>query len=296
MDLILKVSGQITSNNFAEFKKQAENYINSLTKTFQTDNDFAQAEQEVKQLKVLEDKTKLAIDNVLAGMADVSSLIEAAREIAEQFRQERLKRDKLVKEKKEEIKQQHINSVFLEIEKMYDSMESDIKQALLVKIPLLSLKTRLTDSIKGKKTLDSIEKSLSTEKMAIAYEINTASQQLKQRLALIPDEYGYLFADKIQLVVSEENLENIISSRIEEEQRRKKNVEISKDNHEKTETSPTETSSTTEINSSTSKVEDDINSYIITISLNTSHHEAIRIARELRDKFGDCVKLKHGGQ
>lgn len=115
LELILSTESKVLSTNIDSFKQQAEKYIASLTQTFETDEDFGRAKEEAKTLKELEDKTRTVIENVLNGNQEIATLIDTAKEIAERFRTERLIREKLVKTKEAEIKQQLAEQAITEI-------------------------------------------------------------------------------------------------------------------------------------------------------------------------------------
>ena len=112
-ELILSTESKVLTTNIADFEKQADAFISTLTSNFETDDDFLAAKEEVKILKELEDKTRLAIKNAVGG--DIKKLVETAESIAERFRQERLARDKLVKIKESEIKAKIVDDAVAEI-------------------------------------------------------------------------------------------------------------------------------------------------------------------------------------
>lgn len=100
-DLILSTESRVLSTNITDFEKQSDQFLATLTQKFESDEDFAAAKEEVKTLKEIEDKIRNSIK--LAQSGEIAKLIESAEKIAEKFREERLKRDKLVKAKESEI-------------------------------------------------------------------------------------------------------------------------------------------------------------------------------------------------
>lgn len=66
-ELILSTESKVLTTNIADFEKQADAFISTLTSNFETDDDFLAAKEEVKILKELEDKTRLAIKNAVGG-------------------------------------------------------------------------------------------------------------------------------------------------------------------------------------------------------------------------------------
>ena len=129
-ELILSTESKVLTTNIADFEKQADAFISTLTSNFETDDAFLAAKEEVKILKELEDKTRLAIKNAIGG--DIKKLVETAESIAERFRQERLARDKLVKNKESEVKAKIVNDAIAEISDIRHKLPktSDISLAL----------------------------------------------------------------------------------------------------------------------------------------------------------------------
>lgn len=140
-ELILSTESRVLSTNIVDFEKRADQFLSTLTNKFETDDDFVAAKEEVKTLKEVEDKIRVAIKSAQNG--EIADLITSAENIAERFRQERLKRDKLVKEKEAEVKANIINNAFEHISKVRYGYESDISLALERTMPKSDIQTRL---------------------------------------------------------------------------------------------------------------------------------------------------------
>ena len=139
-NLVLTTESKVLSTNIVEFEKQAEQFLATLTNKFETDDDFAAAKEEVKTLKEVEDKIRAAIKSAQSG--EIAALIASAENIAERFRQERLARDKLVKLKESEIKQNIINGALDEISEIRSKYESSVSLALEQTIPKSAITNR----------------------------------------------------------------------------------------------------------------------------------------------------------
>ena len=220
LDLILSTESRVLSTNITDFEKQAEQFLSTLTQSFETDEDFGRAKEEAKILKELEDKTRAAIKNAQQG--DINELIAQAEAIAERFRQERLSRDKLVKEKEASFKDNIANAAIIEILDTRNSAcgESAISLALEFTMPKDTLKKRINDATKNKRTIDGLTKAVNAEKALVLAELMSEIARLPSRLKLIPISHEYLFSDAVKLIAGEEDLEEIVAQRIEEEKQR----------------------------------------------------------------------------
>ena len=220
LDLILSTESRVLSTNITDFEKQADQFLSTLTQSFETDEDFGCAKEEVKILKELEDKTRAAIKNAQQG--DINKLIEQAEAIADKFRDERLSRDKLVKAKETEVRQSIAEEAIAEIMDIRHKTcnESTISLALEITTPKNEINQRMQLATKNKRTIDSLVKGVTAEKNLILAEIAQEIARLQSRLKLIPISHEYLFSDAVKLIAGEDDLEEIVAQRIEEEKQR----------------------------------------------------------------------------
>ncbi|MCI7718773.1 MAG: hypothetical protein MSQ14_07325 [[Pasteurella] aerogenes] len=222
LDLILSTESKVLSTNIKTFEEQANAYLATLTTTFETDDDFAKADSEVKELKEIEDKIRTAIEQTHNG--EIAELILAAEQIAERFRQERLNREKMVKNRKAEIKETIISQSFQRILTIKGSYESDVSLALERNIPKDNIKKRLEEATKRRSTLATLTSAVNAEETAITAEIGAEAARISARRKLIPIHYEYLFKDWLVLIAGDHELEPIIQQRIVESNKEPINV------------------------------------------------------------------------
>ncbi|WP_278976724.1 hypothetical protein [Oligella urethralis] len=227
-ELVIKIETNIASCNIETFKAQAEQYLANLHDSYETDEDFAILTSEVKELKELEDKTRQAIEAVLNGNKEVETIINEARGIAESFRQERLSRNKLVTDKSNEIKQDILDDAFNDIKTIVSNQDSQLITAIGAKFSPQEIKAKLSEAIKGKRTISSIQAAVNAEKNGIVVEITTEVSRINSRLRLFPKEFDYLFNDAVNLAASQatdDELTSEIQSRIDADKARQAEIE-----------------------------------------------------------------------
>lgn len=219
-ELIISTESKVLACNIADFEKQAAQFLSTLTQSFETDEDFGRAKEEVKILKELEDKTRAAIKNAQQG--DINKLIEQAEAIADKFRDERLSRDKLVKAKETEVRQRIAEEAIAEIMDVRTKTctESAISLALEMTTPKNEINQRMQWATKNKRTIDGLVKGVTAEKNLVLAEIAQEIARLQSRLKLIPISHEYLFSDAVKLIAGEDDLEEIVAQRIEDEKQR----------------------------------------------------------------------------
>ncbi|MDY2947230.1 MAG: hypothetical protein SOS93_05275 [Mannheimia varigena] len=307
LDLILSTESKVLSTNIKTFEEQANAYLATLTTTFETDDDFAKADSEVKELKEIEDKIRTAIEQTHSG--EIAELISTAEQIAERFRQERLSREKVVKTRKAEIKESIISQAFERILKIKGSHESDVSLALERNIPKENIKKRLEEATKRRSTLATLISAVNAEETAITAEIGAESARISARRRLIPIHYDYLFKDWLVLIAGKEELEPIIQQRIAEEEKREAEIKAkaeqeakakAKAEAEKVQADTKAIADEMEQQQAVEKPQDfaktettePLGDFVITIRLNqTIQSHVVNIARELKARFGDCVSL-----
>ncbi|UXN37521.1 hypothetical protein N8E87_03355 [Avibacterium paragallinarum] len=221
-NLILSTESKVLSTNISTFQQQAENYLAELSNRFETDDDFAQAKQDIKDLTELEKRTKEAIANAQNG--EIKQLIEQAQAMAERFRQARLEREKLVKTKEAEIKASIVNDAFERLTVVKSGFENDVCIALEQVISKATIKKRLDEATKRRSTLATLTKAVNAEETLIGAEIATEAARLSARRKLIPIAYEHLFKDWLSLIVGTDELEPIIQARIAEEEKREAEI------------------------------------------------------------------------
>lgn len=299
-ELILSTESKVLTTNIADFEKQANEFISTLTSNFETDDDFLAAKEEVKILKELEDKTRLAIKNAVGG--DIKKLVETAESIAERFRQERLARDKLVKIKESEIKAKIVEDAVAEISDIRHKLAktSDVSLALEENIPKHKIASRIEESAKRKSSISGLTKAVNAEKTLIISEITIEVTRLTERLEQLTAKSSYLFPDAIKLIASEEDLAPIIKQRIDDEQKRESEIKAKAQEEEKAKAEMQAVAEEmgaqcavekTQENSTTIFDEPTFN-FEIRIAFTGTQEQAIALARKVKAQYGDNVSLK----
>ena len=290
-NLVLTTESKVLSTNIVEFEKQAEQFLATLTSKFETDDDFARAKEEVKELEAVEKRIRAVIDGVKNGSKEVSELLDSAAEWAETFRQERLKRKKLVESKEAEIKQRIINGALDEIVGIRGKYESSVSLALEQTMPKSAITKRIEEATKNKRTLNGLVKSVNAEKTLILAELAQESARITARLKMIPVAYEHLFKDALQLVAGTDDLEPIIAERVNAEQQREAKVKAEAQAVAEEMGTQSAVEKTQENSTALSDDEPTFN-FEIRIAFTGTQEQAIAMARKVKAQYGDNVSLK----
>lgn len=307
--LILSTESKVLACNIQDFKAQAEKFLSTITSTFETDEDFGKAKEEVKLLKEVEDRTREAIKNAQHG--DIQELIAQAEEIAEQFRQKRLFLDKTVKTREAEIKSEIVSTALDEAIRSMSGYENDVAIALSSKFSRNAIKSRLEEATKRRSTIATLEKAVNAEKTLIISEISSEGARIAERRKMIPIHYEHLFKDWQQLIGGEQDLELIVKQRIAEEEKREAELKAKAEAEAKAreeaqakakaqaeieaiqaqEKQSSVESAVEKTQESTTSTSEPVFEFLVKIPFTGTMNEAVAFAREIKAKYGDQVQL-----
>ena len=159
LDLIVSVKGEIQKSNFDEFKAMAEQRISALNFEPSTDEEFGQAEEDVKGLAKFEKDLSKAEEDVLKQMDEVYHLVSGIGELKKLSAESRLKLKRQIDQQKKVVRLQ-------------------IKRAAISAIPIAhpQAEARIEAAMKGKRTLASLEAAARIESELIQKEIAAAQE------------------------------------------------------------------------------------------------------------------------
>lgn len=214
--LRIELTGMVTASNLAEFKTTAMAAIDAVNTDLQTDTDFADAEKVVKWCKDVEQRLGAAKDHALSQTASIDELLRALDEIKETARVKRLNLEKLVKARKQAVR----DEILMGAKTAYTGHIEKINSTLGGKIRLPDVPADFAGVMKGKKTVASLRDAVDTELARVKIESNQLADNIRlnlETLKLDAAEHEHLFADAQQLVMKEnEDLKNLIKARIAE--------------------------------------------------------------------------------
>mgnify|MGYP006870079599 CR=1 FL=1 len=143
--LTVEVRGEITTNNLPEFRDLVRAALVNINRDLKTDDDFEQAEKDVKALKGAEDAVREAA--VKAFDEKLKALVDGLNETAEEIRAPRLEIEKLIAKRKEEVKADLIKQATERID-----CAPRLRNSVYGK--------SLAEAVKGKRSFESMSKAL----------------------------------------------------------------------------------------------------------------------------------------
>jgi len=212
----IQATGMITASNLPEFKKAAETFIANIKTELVTDDDFANAEANVKFCKAAEDDLEGQKKNILAQTTTIDEVMKTIDYIKAQLAGKRLMLDKLVKSEKESRKVSIVQSARMLFNDHVLALETEVKPVRLeILMPIFA------DAIKGKSKLSAIQDAVDTMLANAKIAADSFAKDIRAKLAWCKENaagHSALFPD-LQNLMSKplEDFALTITSRIEKQ-------------------------------------------------------------------------------
>jgi len=169
LELAIAVEGKVITSNFEAYKEYAEAQIEAISFDLKTDEDFDRAADDAKGLKAFETRLTTAKADFLAQMDEVNNLLESVDALGSLARKVRLELEKLVKSKKEEVREGIIRDGIAAL---------DVRNR--------EFTDRIGEAIKGKSSLGKMQEAVTQ----VVDQINAQIEANRDTYAKGGDEYG----------------------------------------------------------------------------------------------------------
>ena len=214
-ELIIRLKGEVTDTNFDEWKNDLLARLKKVNTELASDDDFANAESDVKTIKAGEVALKNAKASALEQADEIQKLFAAIDEVSSEARDARLALERQIKKRKAEMKDEIVDTGLDQIKAHIEEQSTELQS---VNHSWLD-RSAFEDEIKGKRTTSSIQKAITSLQVKIKNEIAEREDSInanRQVLDKINDDHSALFQDKESLLLMDgESLQATIDERIE---------------------------------------------------------------------------------
>jgi hypothetical protein len=215
-ELIITLTGEITSSNFDEWKQDLIQQIQSVNKSLTSDADFAAAVKHVKQFKAAEQSLKEAKQSALQQAADIQKLFAAIDEVSEEARQARLTLERQIKVRKEEIKEAVIVRGIETVQALIDAQSDDFR---LINHTGFLDRDQFEEAMKRRTSIVTMEKAADELCASIEQAITQKAAELANNATAIDSltaGFQPAFQDRSMLLaLPSEELNRVIDQRLE---------------------------------------------------------------------------------
>lgn len=218
-ELAIVIKGNIVKSNFSKWKVELLQVIESSKKELKTDQDFATAEVDVKNLKESENQLQAAKIAALDQAAEINKLFSEIDEVSETAREARLELNSQITERKKLIRAQLIAEGLTDFKKTFEVINPLLVEQEGEELTK-SLESCLFEATKGKRKLDSIQTAIAESVKQYTCDLKVRDKVISTNVDLIEaycEKYPALFQDKDALACSSQSdeLKIIIKTRIE---------------------------------------------------------------------------------
>lgn len=216
--LVVQTEGKVVSSNLMAYQKAAEKFLSTIKTDLQDDQDFADAEYNVKFCGEAEAKLEHAKAAALAQTSTIDEVMRTVDHIKAQFRAKRLELEKLVKTRKEQIKETILNDGRRAYAEHVAALEAEIAP-----IRLQLATPDFAGAMKAKRTLASLHDAVGTTLANAKIAANTQAADYRAKQAWCREHaanYGFLFMDMASIIGKPmDDFQLVINTRIAEHKR-----------------------------------------------------------------------------
>ena len=216
----MRVEGRLVACNLEQYKPAALAYIEEINVELDSDQSFADAEADAKFCRESADKLNLAIEQAMGQIGDVNAAINTVRDIASAFNAKGLKLEKLVKARKEsirdEIQAQAVQTLAAQVAE--ENKAIDPRHAVAVPH---EARARIATAMKGKKTVASLRNAADTCRAQIAVELvakitarKAALSALVEAKAAAPELAGQCHDERDLVDMQPDHLRLLLDNRL----------------------------------------------------------------------------------
>lgn len=217
LSLVVDVKGEVSvASNWVEFRAAANAFIERLKKPIETDQDFADAEVNVKSCEGAEERLAALEGQVLGRVSSIDEVVRLIRGVAEEIRAQRLNLERTVKFRKDSIKAERIAQASADLATHWGGLNVAASGLM----PPIA--ADFAGAAKNKRTIKSLQDALDQALADAKARASTAHQQITSNLELIrgeAHEFVYLFPDlRLVCTKSTEDFVNLLNARRAEEE------------------------------------------------------------------------------
>lgn len=212
----VRVDGQLAIvSNLPAFGAALRNFIDRIPAKPSTDQEFADTEAACKALKQTEDALEAAESNALAQLADVDTMRRFVADYRALARTTRLQREKLVAQRKEEIRGEIVAGGVSAFRDHIEALNTRLGKPYMPTVP-----ADFAGVIKGKRTVDSLRSAVNDELARAKIAANEIADRIQINLTTLRElasSHAFLFADRPTIVLkAPDDLTTLVKARIAE--------------------------------------------------------------------------------
>ena len=212
----MRVEGKLVACNIEQYKPAALAYIAAISTKLVTDQDFSDADADAKFCRDSADKLERAIEQAMGQMGDINQALNTVREIAAAFDAKGLSLEKLVKARKDEIRNEIVRGGAKALIEHITALNVRLVHNYMPHVP-----ADFSGVVKGKRTVESLRNAVNTELARAKIEASAIADRIEANLKTL-EASGLVVHYAAALVLkAPDDLAAIIANRVTAEQQRR---------------------------------------------------------------------------
>ncbi|MBU0539340.1 MAG: hypothetical protein KKG73_13020, partial [Gammaproteobacteria bacterium] len=214
--LFMDLTGEVKDTNIATYEQVVTAKIQAVKTDLKTDQDFADADAFVKFFEKAEKEIESVKAQALAKTASIEELFNTVDRLKEQMRSKRLELNKLVTERKKEVKVEIAQAARQLVDDHVTKLNESLGGAHMPKIL-----TDFNGAMKGKRTVETLQSSADDEVARAKIEANETAELIRANLKQLDAvAHPFLFNDRSQLLLkATDDLAALITARESEHEK-----------------------------------------------------------------------------
>ena len=180
--LAVQIKGEVTTSNLTVFVSAANAFLARIKTVLETDQDFADAEANVKACKAAEDGIEQTKKAITAQATSIDEVMRTMDLYKEKLSTVRLKLDKLVKSEKIARKEAIANKARQIFMQHYEKLECEIKP-----IRLMAQQPAFGEAMSGLKKLSAMQEAVDTMLRDSLFALDTTAADYRAKLAWVKE-------------------------------------------------------------------------------------------------------------
>lgn len=215
--LFIACTGEVTASNLAAYREAAIAHFQGIKRDLQTDQDFADAAEEVKFCESIEQRIEAAKQQALGQAGSIDELFRTLDAIKDEARAVRLSHTKLIDARKEARRSELIQVGIDAVTTHYATINATLG-AHALQVPLATLRADMAIAIKGMRSFASMAGAIDAAAANAKIGASQRAESIRACIAVLDlhAEHSDLFPDRVQLCATKtaEDLRNLVTARI----------------------------------------------------------------------------------
>lgn len=212
--LAVQIKGEVTTSNLPVFVSAADKFLAGIKTVLETDQDFANAEANVKACKAAEDGIEQTKKAITAQAVSIDEVMRTMDLYKEKLANVRLKLNKLVESEKLKRKELIIGAARDSMQLHITELQKELSVRLIVPVPDFALE------MKRLKKLSAMQEAVDTALRNGKFEADTIAKDLRDKLAWLVingESLPLLFQDLQHIIYKPiDDFKLVVTSRVSE--------------------------------------------------------------------------------